>query len=113
MSIGRLPSETVTDFSTGARCGVLGHGSRQCTEEKEEREAPTISCANCAGTGHYARDCKEPRKSGKKGCRNCGEEGHISKDCDKPRSAENVECKNCSKSLSHPLRVVATYADNV
>ncbi|KAI6883293.1 hypothetical protein KC360_g5564 [Hortaea werneckii] len=80
-------------------CDQLGHISKNCPEEKREREQKTaITCANCNNEGHRARDCPEPRKTGRgKGCRNCGQEGHISKECPKPPNLDNVECKNCSK----------------
>lgn len=82
-----------------SNCNELGHGSKQCTEEKHERDLIAITCANCNNEGHRARDCTEPRKSGKgKGCRNCGQEGHISKECPEPPNLDNVECKNCSQS---------------
>ena len=34
-----------------SNCGQLGHGSRQCPEEKVEKEKPVITCANCGNTG--------------------------------------------------------------
>lgn len=75
----------------------MGHGSKQCSEEKAERASTAIMCANCSNEGHYARDCAEPRKTGKKGCRNCGDESHIAKECPEPRNPDNVTCRNCDQ----------------
>lgn len=83
-----------------ANCGVLGHGSKSCPEERVEKEQLTIKCANCNEEGHRARDCGQARKTaGKRGCRNCGQEGHIAKECPEPPNPENVECKNCGNSM--------------
>lgn len=44
-------------------CGEEGHGARDCTEPKKEREErPPMRCYNCQGEGHRASDCTEPRK---------------------------------------------------
>lgn len=55
-------------------CEAIGHHSRDCPEEKQEKVQPVITCANCSESGHYARDCTEARKSNRKGCRNCSSE---------------------------------------
>ena len=48
----------------------LGHISKHCTEEREEREQVQIKCIICEEIGHRARDCKQPRVD-PNACRNC------------------------------------------
>lgn len=34
-----------------SNCGALGHGSKSCPEEKEEKPKQVITCANCSEEG--------------------------------------------------------------
>ncbi|KAK0933638.1 hypothetical protein LTR29_014810 [Friedmanniomyces endolithicus] len=75
-------------------CEQLGHASRDCTEEKREREKKVVTCANCSSEGHYSRDCTNPRKQPGKPmeCKNCYETGHKAADCPNERV---LICYNC------------------
>lgn len=80
---------TNTGKSLCNNCGEVGHISRDCEQEKEERERPKVECGNCGTEGHRVRDCKltpalctmtstNLRSSGpqprvdRDACRNCG-----------------------------------------
>jgi len=47
---------------SGARkcrnCDQLGHASKDCPEERFERDRVAIMCYNCNETGHRVRDCE-------------------------------------------------------
>ncbi|PYI12316.1 hypothetical protein BO78DRAFT_434684 [Aspergillus sclerotiicarbonarius CBS 121057] len=79
-----------------SNCGQMGHISRGCKEEREERERVGVKCVNCSAEGHRARDCTEPRRN-VFACRNCGSTEHKAAECPNPRSAEGVECKRCNE----------------
>ena len=53
------------------RCGELGHTSKGCQREREERGKPEDKCVICSEPGHRARDCTQPRVD-RYACRNCG-----------------------------------------
>lgn len=77
----------------------LGHISKNCPNERQERDKVQISCNNCKEIGHRMRDCPEPRiEQSARTCRNCNQPGHKASDCTEPRSAENVECRSCGES---------------
>jgi hypothetical protein len=59
-------------MSLCTNCREVGHISKNCPQEKEERtDKPVIQCFNCSEVGHRFRDCKADRKD-KYGCKNCG-----------------------------------------
>ncbi|KAJ8123910.1 hypothetical protein ONZ43_g249 [Nemania bipapillata] len=85
-------------LSKCANCNELGHISKNCPQEKVERERVTIMCFNCNEPGHRVRDCPQQRVD-KFACKNCGNGGHKVADCPEPRVAgEDVECRKCGET---------------
>ncbi|KAF9882341.1 zinc knuckle transcription factor [Colletotrichum karsti] len=78
-------------------CDELGHTSKACPQEANEKVRVTITCYNCGEEGHRVRDCPTPRVD-KFACKNCGQSGHKVSDCTEPRSAEGVECNKCHET---------------
>ncbi|KAI1491793.1 hypothetical protein F5X96DRAFT_692943 [Biscogniauxia mediterranea] len=58
-----------------SNCNKLGHISKNCPEEKIEKQRVVIQCIVCNEIGHRARDCTQPRVD-KFACKNCGQSGH-------------------------------------
>ncbi|QUC23106.1 uncharacterized protein UV8b_07347 [Ustilaginoidea virens] len=82
-------------------CGEVGHLSKACTQEREEKKTqPAITCHNCGADGHRVRDCPEPRVD-KFACRNCGKSGHRASDCEEPPNLDNMECRKCGEKIAH------------
>ena len=45
-------------LSKCSNCSELGHISKNCPQEKIEKERVVITCFNCGEAGHRVRDCK-------------------------------------------------------
>jgi hypothetical protein len=39
-------------------CDEMGHISKNCPQEKQEKTITTVKCYNCDGEGHRVRDCE-------------------------------------------------------
>ncbi|KAJ2993298.1 hypothetical protein NUW58_g1883 [Xylaria curta] len=85
-------------LSKCSNCNELGHISKNCPQEKVEKERVVIMCFNCNEPGHRVRDCPQERVD-KFACKNCGKGGHRAADCPEPRVAgPDVECRKCGES---------------
>lgn len=82
-----------------SNCEQLGHISKNCDQEKMEKERVIIKCFNCDEEGHRIRDCMftisapflashtDPNLGPKErydpfACKNCKEPGHKAADCE-------------------------------
>ncbi|GAP83159.2 putative zinc knuckle transcription factor protein [Rosellinia necatrix] len=84
-------------LSKCSNCNELGHISKNCPQEKMEKERVVIMCFNCTQPGHRMRDCRQKRVD-KFACKNCGQGGHKAADCPEPRVAgPDVECRKCGE----------------
>ncbi|TGJ78778.1 hypothetical protein E0Z10_g9983 [Xylaria hypoxylon] len=85
-------------LSKCTNCDELGHISKNCPQEKMEKERVVIMCFNCNEPGHRMRDCLQQRVD-KFACKNCGKGGHKAADCPEPRVAgPDVECRKCGET---------------
>ena len=71
-------------------CGGRGHYAKDCSSARKGQFQSSGTCFRCGKPGHQRRDC--PRESD--ACYECGEEDHIRRDC--PRLAPQ-KCYKCEE----------------
>ncbi|KAL8409633.1 hypothetical protein RB594_007909 [Gaeumannomyces avenae] len=78
-------------------CEEFGHETRDCPQDKVERQQLVIECINCNEPGHRSRDCPQARID-KFACKNCGKSGHTAKECEEERVCPpDMECRKCGE----------------
>ncbi|ETS82214.1 hypothetical protein PFICI_07216 [Pestalotiopsis fici W106-1] len=79
-----------------SNCSEYGHISKNCPEDKVEKEQAVVKCFHCGEEGHRVRDCPQPRVD-KFACKNCQQPGHKASDCPEPPNPANVDCRKCGE----------------